>query len=337
MKNQSVTIKDIAKALGVSKSTVSRALRDKHDIHPGTREKVWDMAQKMDYQPNQVALSLRKNSTKTIGVVIPGYIIPFYSLAISGIQDEAYKNGYNIITCQSNESYEMEKANIHTLLASKVDGIILSLSKETNDYQHVYRLRKKGVPFVFFNRTINNKEFCRVLVDDYQGGLEITKHLIERGYQRIAHLMGPKSLIISQNRLNGFYKAMKEAGKAVPEGYILEGDFTEDNGKKLTCRLLDLPKPPDALFCVCDAMAFGAMQEARGRGLAIPGDIAIAGFTNEPVAPLVTPPLTTIAQPAYEIGCHAARILLDQIQHKGKEICPEVKILKTKLVVREST
>lgn len=330
-----VTIKDIAKALNLSKSTVSRALRDRYDINPETRKAVLEMARKMDYRPNKIAQSLKKRRTNTIGVIIPSFTIPFYSYAISGIQGKADSEKYDVLICQSNESYQKELSCLETLLSSQVDGIILSLSRDTGDYFHLQQLVEKSIPIVLFNRVAYTLKLSKVTVDDYHGARTMVEHLLDIGKRRIAHITGPLNLQMARNRRKGYLDALAKAGIKPCDELIIEGDFTIENGVTCCKQLLNLSQPPDAIFCVCDAMAFGVMMEIKKQGLTIPDDIAVGGFTNEHVAPLVDPPLTTISQPVYEIGQNAAELLIHQINNQYFQT--EHRELKTNLIIRGST
>jgi LacI family transcriptional regulator len=206
-----LTINDIAKALKMSKSTVSRALRDAHDVNPETKSKVLAYAAKYDYRPDFVAKSLRSRSTKTIGVIIPAYNIPFYSIAICGIQDYAMKMGYNVMVCHSNEQYETEIKNVEALLNANVDGIIISVARDTEKNEHVQKLKRKGIPLVLFNRVIENFKASKVVVNDYYGALNMVNYLIKTGCRNIAHISGPNNLLLSNNRKEGYFDALKNA------------------------------------------------------------------------------------------------------------------------------
>jgi len=335
MKKPNLTINDIAKALNVSKSTVSRALRDAHDVNPETKEKVRAFAEKNDYRPDFVAKSLRSRSTKTIGVIIPAYNIPFYSIAICGIQDYAMKMGYNVMICHSNEQYETEIKNVEALLNANVEGIIISVARNTEKNEHIRKLKRKGIPLVLFNRVIENFKASKVVVNDYYGALNMVNYLIKTGCRKIAHISGPNNLLLSNNRRDGYCDALKNAGIEVNEKLIAEGDFTIDIGISCTEKLLAENEGIDAIFAVCDAVAFGAMKVLKKRGIKIPDDISVAGFTNEPMAELVEPALTTIKQPIYEIGETAAKLLFAQLN--DPELPAELCVLDTLIQIREST
>ena len=337
MKNRPATIKDIARKLGISISTVSRSLRNFPEVNPETRKAVLDMAAKLDYQPNSIAMSLVKKKTNTIGIIIPSFAIYYYTTAISGIQETAARAGYNLMVCHSNESFATEVNNVMALTAARVDGMIVSITKETQNFEHLRQVQRKGIPLVLFNRVSEELEAPSVLVDDYDGAFQAVEHLIKTGSKRIAHIAGPESLQLSRNRLNGYVDALKKYDLAVDESLIVHGDFTMDNGKQCARHLLALSQPPDAIFCVNDSAAFGAMSQIKAQGLRIPDDVAIVGFTNEPMTELVEPALTSVAQPVYELGRIAAELFLIRMVSDPKLYVPETKVLKTKLIVRSSS
>jgi len=341
MKFIQVTIKDIARELGISPSTVSRALKDHPDISVETKKAVNELAEKLNYQPNIVALSLRQKKTNTIGVIIPELVHFFFSTVISGIEDVAYNAGYNVILAQSNESFQREVTDMKALFNSRVDGMLLSLSRETTNFDHIESIISKGVPIVFYDRMYNNPNTSKVIVDDYEGAKEAVLHLIEQGCKRIAHLEGPAELMISQDRLRGYTDALKESGMEVKESLIVEcpsGSLEE--AKKATKKLLTLPNPPDGIFANADMMAMGAMMSIKEKGLKIPQDIAVVGFSNWFFGEHLEPSLTTVDQPGFEMGQEAARLLIRQIEMKEKEqedYKPETKVLKTRLIIRNSS
>jgi DNA-binding LacI/PurR family transcriptional regulator len=336
IKNHPATIKDIARKLNVSVTAVSKALRGMPDISPQTKQLILKTAREMDYQPNPIAQSLVNNQTKTIGVLIPSFTIPFYASVISGIQKTATQAGYNLVVCQSDESYETEVNNTRTLLNSRVDGVIVSLSRETADFSHFSRLLDRNVPVVLFNRITEELPVSRVVVDDYKGSYQVVEHLILMGCKRIAHIAGPPNLLLTRNRLKGYLDALKAYGLAASDDLIRYSDLTIEQGISLTNELFDTQNiPPDGFFAICDSVAFGAMLTIKNRGWQIPDDIALAGFTDEPVAAIVEPALTTVSQPTYEIGQTAAQLFLDQIHNKDYQ--PVTKVLETRLVVRKSS
>lgn len=336
-----VTIKDIARELGISPSTVSRALKDHPDISPETKKAVNELAEKLNYQPNVVALSLRSSKTNTIGVIIPEIVHFFFSTVISGIEDVAYSAGYNIIITQSNESLTREKSDLKALFNSRVDGMLMSISRETIDFEHIDNILSKGMPIVFFDRIYDIPGSSKVIVDDLTGAKEATHHLIEQGCKRIAHLEGPPNLTISKQRLQGYMDALQEGGLKYDESLVvLCPQGSTEEGKLATEKLLNQKNPPDGIFASNDQAAIGAMQAIKQKGLRIPLDIAVIGFSNWSLSSMMEPPLSSVDQPGFEMGQEAARILIRNIESMAKKKVqtePEVKVLKTKLIVRESS
>lgn len=336
MKGRQTTIKDIAKKLNISVSTVSRALRGLPDVNDETRKSVEDLAKKLDYHPNAVATSLVKSKTYTVGVSIPNFVIHFYSSAIVGIQDVLFPAGYNIMVCQSNESYEHEVKNVQTLVNSRVDGLIVSQSLGTQDLRHFQSVVEKGIPLVSFNRTLDGLPASKVEVEDYQGAFQAVEYLIHTGCRRIAHIAGPQNLRISQSRLRGYQDAMAKHQLHIHEGYIVYGDFSIESGKACMSQLLELSPMPDAVFVVSDHPAFGVLSGLKERRINIPEEISVIGFTDEPFCSLIEPSLTTVAQPTYEVGRATAELFLKWIGDKD-HFQPEMRVLKTELKVRNST
>lgn len=342
MKYNQVTIKDIARELGISPSTVSRALKDHPDISPETKKAVNELAEKLNYQPNIVALSLRQSKTNTIGVIIPEIVHFFFSTVISGIEDVAYSAGYNVIITQSNESLQREKTDIKALFNSRVDGMLISLSRETNSFEHIDNILAKGVPMVFFDRVYDNGQSSKIVVDDLSGAKDATQHLIDQGCRRIAHLEGPPNLNITKQRLEGYLEALKENNIPVSKEYIASCPLgTIEEGKIATEQLLALKNPPEAIFATNDPAAMGAMQAIKEANLKIPKDIAVVGFSNWFFSALLDPPLTSVDQPGFEMGQEAAKLLIRHIELKSKnsevDIPSETKVLKTRLIVRDSS
>ena len=335
MEHKSLTIHDIAKALGISKSTVSRAFRDAHDISPATKEKIMDFAKANDFTPDQVASNFKRRRTKTIGVIVPAHNIPFYSIAISGIQDYAMQQEYHVMICHSNENYETEVENLKTLLAARVDGIIISLARDNLQNSHIKKLKQKKIPFVLFNRVVEGLKAPKVVVNDYYGAYNMVDYLLTRGCKNIAHISGPSNILLSANRKMGYIDALKKRNKTVDPNMLVEGDFTIESGIRGAEKLLKNPTRPDAIFCVCDAVAYGVMKVLGREGIQIPQEISVAGFTNEPMCEYVNPPLTTVGQPIYKIGLKAAKLLFQQMEHH--DMADEFCVFETELIIREST
>ena len=334
LKNQ-ITIKDIAAELGISPSTVSRALKDHPDISDATKKAVKELAEKWDYQPNSIALSLRSQKSNIIGVIVPQLVHHFFSTVISGIEDVAYAAGYNVMVCQSNEKYDREVADIKALVSSRAEGLLVSFSKETEDFEHLKKLQKRGVPLVFFDRISEEMDTHSVIVDDFGGAYKATEHLIELGCKRIAHLAGPDNLMISQNRIDGYLEALKAHDIPYREELVLVCDGGPEMGVEKMNQLLK--HKPDGVFANNDLVAIGAMRSIKEAGLRIPEDIPVVGYSDWMVASVMTPSLTSVAQPGYEMGKTAAQILLNQINNPGEEWDLDSKILETELIIRDSS
>ena len=328
------TIKDIARDLNVSVSTVSRALRGMPDVNPQTLKLVLRHAEKLDYQPNMAALSLVKKQTHTIGVIVPN-LDYFCSTAIRGIDEAALEAGYTVMICQSNESYGREVVNTQRLMSSSVDGLIVSLSNETNNVDHFKRLLQKEIPILFFDRTHADLNASNVVLDNAFGGEQAVQHLIEQGCKKIALLRSHASVSVSTLRENGYRTAHQKAGLTVDESLIIHCDFKQEAAYRATMQLLNRVLP-DAIFTVSDRLALGAMVALKEKGLRIPEDVAIVGFNDEPIMSLMTPKLSSVAQPAFEMGRRTARLFIEHIHAEGK---PEVEtiVLKPQLVIRESS
>ncbi|MDH5400619.1 MAG: LacI family transcriptional regulator, partial [Cyclobacteriaceae bacterium] len=250
MKGSQVTIKDIARELNISPSTVSRALKDHPDISNDTKKAVTDLAAKWNYQPNTIAMGLRQNKTNTIGVIIPELVHFFFSTVISGIEDVAYSGGYSVIVSQSGENLEREALDIQTMFNHRVDGILMSVTKETDHFEHIGAIFDRGMPMVFFDRVIDSIACSKVVVDDFEGGYQATAHLIKQGYTRIAHLAGPEKLHIARQRLAGYKKALMDHGLGIDESMIFFEDFRGDEScaREITLEMLDKRNPPQAIF-----------------------------------------------------------------------------------------
>lgn len=328
------TIRDIAKELGVSISTVSRALHGKHDVNPDTRKAVQEIAERLDYQPNTAALSLLRKHTSTIGVLVPN-LDYFFSTAIKGIDEAALEAGYTVMVCQSNESYGKELINTKRLLESRVDGFIVSVSSDTRVVDHFKKIQDKEIPLVFFDRDIADYKAPKILLNNYEGGYIATKHLIDQGYSRIAYLGGPEKMSLSNQRFEGYEAALKEAGIKLNPKFVEHGDFNQDYAFLNTEELLKAKTKPDAFFAMSDRLAIGAMLAIKKYGFRIPHDIGLIGFNNEPITNLVSPTISTVDQPAFEMGKKAARLFIQMINNIEPE--QDTTILNPKLIVRESS
>ncbi|MCS4436556.1 LacI family DNA-binding transcriptional regulator [Aquiflexum gelatinilyticum] len=335
-KGHQVTMKEIAKKLGVSVSTVSRAMKDSPELHPDTKKRIVDMAKSMNYQYNLLAQSLRISRSKVLGVIVPELTSHFFSSNISGIQDTAYKRGYNIMICQSNESFDQEKANIRTLVSSQVDGLLISLSRETKTYEHLQDIYDRGIPFIMFDRVTEEIPVSKITVDDAHGAYLVVKHLLDQGCRKIAYFSGPEDLYISKKRKEGYLEALAEYGLSEKESKVYFTDLTPEMNRQVTIEMLESGDLPDAIFAMIDPVAVDVMIVLKEKGIKIPEQIALAGFTNNPTSAVVEPSLTTVSQPGYEMGQLAANHLLDQLEEIVPDD-PQSFVLLTTLVPRNSS
>jgi LacI family transcriptional regulator len=335
-KGHQVTMKEIARKLGVSVSTVSRALKDSPELHPDTKKKIVEAAKAMNYQYNLLAQSLRISRSKVLGVIVPELTSHFFSSNISGISDTAYRRGYNVMICQSNESYEQEKANVKTLVSSQVDGLLISLSRETKSYEHLQELYDREIPFIMFDRVTEEIPVSKVTVDDAHGAYLAVHHLLEQGCRKIAYFSGPEDLYISKKRKEGYLEALKEYGIPESEARIYVTDLTPEGNRRISLQMIAEKDRPDAVFAMIDPLAIDLMTVLKEKGVKIPDEIALAGFTNNPTSAVVDPSLTTISQPGYEMGKIAANHLLDQLDEIVSDE-PQSFVLQTTLVARESS
>ena len=335
MKHQSVTIKHIAAALNISISTVSRALHDAYDVSPETRRKVLELAEQLEYNPNPFAVSLVKHETKIIGVLLPEIATPYFSMVVKGIQDVAYSAGYNVMFFISDESLEREKLILKKLSVNSLDGLLVSISIETNTSEHIQKLMGKGLPVVFFDRVLKDIHTSKVVQDDYQGAYNATVHLIQQGYKRIAHLAGPKNLENAQKRAQGYLDALTENNMEVRKNLLIYSSFSQEDGVRDMSKLLGLKPLPDAVFAVNDRKAIGAMIALRRYGYKVPEHVGIVSFGNTPVSEVTTPPLSTVEQAAYEMGTKSCQLLFAHI--KTPTIEPQTVVMPSKLVIRESS
>ncbi len=331
-----ITINDIAKKLNISPSTVSRALNDHPAISKKTKKLVKEVAQKLNYYPNSIAQSLKQQRSKTVGVIVPEIRHEFFASAISGIEDLAYQKGYAIIVSQSNEDMERERFNTRSMISNRVDGLIVSRSQTTTDSTHFAEVLKLGIPIVFFNRVCEDIQAIKVVSDDHGGAYQATKHLIEKGYRKIAHFAGPQILPACRHRLQGFKRALEDAGLPVRDEWIIYGGMHEEDGQQSMEQLLKLTDQPQAILAVNDPVAVGAFTVIKKYRLKIPEDYALIGFSNNSVVSLLEPPLSTVDERPYDLGKSAMEILLKHL--KGElPLQDQVITIQTRLIIRQST
>lgn len=339
MNKQRVTIKDIARELKISTSTVSRALADKWDVNPDTRKAVVELAERWNYHPNPMSLSLKQQQSMLIGVVIPEFINSFFPEVIMGIESVLRPKGYQVVISQSNESYENELENLKMLESKMVDAFLISVTKETKNIDYFNHLIEHQIPVVFFNRICPDLQAPAVVIDDYKWAFLAVEHLIKEGRKRIVHLSGQENLQLSKDRKQGYIDALKRHGIPVDERLIIPSGVMMEMGIMGAYRILELETLPDAVFAVNDPIAIGAMKTLQKQGIRIPEDIAVVGFTESKMALIVEPNLTTVEQPTFEMGKAAAELLLEQIKNVAEEKKVPFKrvVLDAKLNVRESS
>ena len=336
---QKITLKKIAKEFDVSISTVSKALKDSREISKDVKEKIQAFAKFYHYKPNSLALNLRNQKTKTIGIIIPQIVHHFFTKVISGIEFVANKNGYNVMICMSMDSYEKEVLNLDMLANGVVDGIIVSVAKETEekkDYAHFKGLINNGIPLVLFDRVIDEIQCNKVLTNDVDGGYLATKHLINIGCKRIAILTTPNFVTVGNQRLEGYKNALKNCNITFDEDLVIIIDEEHSIEDQIT-ELFSLENPPDGVFGVNEIYAAICMKIANKKGLRIPEDISILGFTDGLISQYTTPSLSTVAQHGYHIGQKSAELLLNEIEFQDADYQYKTKVIETDLILREST
>lgn len=332
----------IAEKLNISVSTVSKALKDYPDVSDKTKGLVKELAKTLNYQPNAFAVNLRTKESKTIGLIIPAIVHHFFSNVIKGILAQAEKKGYLVIILQSNESYELEKKQINLLLRQRVDGILISIANTTRNFTHLSDVITQGKPLVMFDKIAKILECSKVVIDDRKAAKDATQHLIDTGCKRIAHFRGP---LLSQNSIDRFlgYKEALEENNFIYDSslvYICEcGDSSFEEGKFNAKKLLQDHNDVDGVFINTDLVAIGALTAFAEMGIKVPDDISIVGFSNWFMSSVISPSLTTINQPGFEMGKAAFKQLYKELKQrkKSKTVVYEKIILDTALVKRDST
>lgn len=333
MSSSKATIKDIAKALNISIATVSRALNESHEIHPLTKKKVLAKAKELRYKPNIQARNLLKRRSNMIGVVVPEFITFFFPEIIIGIQEIVNKLGYQVLISQSNESSSLEARNVEMLEESMVEGLIVSVAKDSRNIDLYQRLINERMPIVFVNRVMSGLNASQVVIDDRKWAFKVTEHLIKCGYKRIAHLAGNNHLSVTKARLQGYLDALTAYGIEMQENLIMYVGVQQDRAKIGIDYLMNLREKPDAIFAINDPIAVGCMLELKKRGIKVPDDIAVAGFSESPIGRIME--LSSVFQPTLEIGRRAAELLLKKIKDYDAPV--ETITLDAKLNIRNST
>lgn len=334
---KAATIKDIAKAIGVSVSTVSRALQDKPEISEETKILVRETAAKMKYRPNSMAVALKTQKSYSIGVVVPQIVSFFYASVVQGIEQVANELGYQVFVSSSNEDMIKEIQNVHGFLDHRVDGMIVSLSKATDEFSHIHQIGEHNVPLVLFDRTSKEINVPKVVANDADAAYMAVSHLIERGAKRVALITGPEHMLVGRNRFRGYRAALTNQGLPIDNRLIVRCNLSVEDAREATLKLLELKNPPDAIFGIVDEVAIGALYAIKEKGLKVPEDVSVVGFSNSRRSNYMEPTLSTLDQNPMKIGTLAAKLLFDQIQ--GKPGFGETKeiIVPSTLIVRASS
>lgn len=336
MKKTKITIHDISKALNIDSSTVSRALNNSPRVSKKTKEKISRKANELGYQRNSLASNLRTNKTNTIGVIVPRISRNFFSSVISGIEEMAYESGYNVVICQSLDTLEREIKLMGTLLANRVDGVLISISMETTKYDHLQAYLNNDSPIVFFDRPCSLANCSNVTIDDYKASYEATEHLISKGCKHIVHFSGPQEIELYRNRKNGYTDALKDNHISINDAYCIESNLSEKDGITSAKKVLALKKI-DGIYAANDTSAIAAIKYLKTCGIQIPKEIAVVGFNNDPISEVIEPTLTTVNQPDFQIGKIATELLIEQIQEKLTPTIKKSILLDSELIVRNST
>jgi LacI family transcriptional regulator len=335
-----VTIKDIAKELGISASAVSKALKDSHEISAKTKKLVLECAKRLGYQPNPMAQSLKQGNSKSIGIVVSTIENQFFSEVINGIESVAYSKGYNVIITQTHESYDLEMLNVHHLTFRSIDGLLISLSTETKNVDHLKKIHEKGLPIVFFDRVSDEIDTHKVIADNFGGAYEATVQLIKAGYRKIAHITSSVHVSITAERLKGYKLALEQNNIELDERYI---KYCPHGGKDLIeienalSELLFSDNRPDAIFTASDRITTTTLSLLHKLGFQIPNDIALLGFTNTQLADVLNPSLSSVYQPGFEIGKKATEMLISLIESKHPVTEFETAVLPTQVFIRNSS
>ncbi len=329
-----VTIKDIAKELGIHHTTVSLALRNSGSIREETRERVWKKAREMGYRPNRLAQDFRNRRSSTVGVLVPSIRHHFFAKFIAEITERAGETGFSVMVFQSNERRETEKRNVETLIDNRVAGVIASISKETTDPAHFELFLREEIPLVFFDRVPEMDHVSRVLTDNFRGAYDAVSLMIRAGRRRIAFITGASHLNVYHDRLQGYRKALEDHGLPFSEQWLVVGDFFMEDGIRGAAQLMSLSRKPDAILAVGDDVGIGAIKYLKSAGYRIPQDVAVVGFDNDPMGQAIDPELTTVEQPIAEMAEASFSILSEQILSGKRE--PVEKTLSPRLLIRES-
>ena len=329
------TMKDIASKLKISTATVSRALRNTYDVSRDTKNAVLEKCKELHYRPNFNARGLVNHKSHNIAVILPTITNYYFSSVITGIQSIAYQNDYNVILYVTDESPEREINIAKELSLSSIDGLLVCVTSESDKCSHLMEIINCGVPIVFFDRVAESINSSKVVQNDFEGAFAAVEHLIKNGYQKIAYIGGPPGLSFSRDRLGGYSHALKKYKLPMYPEWIIHSEFTQLSGSQDTIQLLNCKNKPDAIFAVNDRKAIGAMVKLKEKNIIIGKEVGVVGFTNDPISAIISPSLTTIEEPALEMGVQSCGLLLRHISRKN--FLPKKIVLEGKLIIRESS
>lgn len=332
----SVKIKDLAKQLNLSVATISKALKDSHEISPETKQKVLALAKKLNYTPNPYASSLRNRSSKTIAVVLPEVADSFFSIAINGIESVAHDKGYHVLIYLTHESFEREEAILKEFQSGRVDGILISVSGETVNSDHIKEVIAAGMPLVFFDRVCEDVETAKIITDDFESSYNATNHLIKAGCKKIVYLSTSSALSINNKRMEGYMQALSDIGVKRTSENIVSCTSDSAGNHKIIYDLLKKKNRPDGLIASVEKLTTPVYLACDQLELSIPGDVKVISFTNLQAALILTPTLTTVTQPAFEMGKTAATVLFKSLEKRNANLKKEITVIPSVLTIRNS-
>ncbi|AHM63127.1 transcriptional regulator [Flammeovirgaceae bacterium 311] len=335
--DKEITIYDIAKGIGLSPATVSRALNDHPAVNKNTKKKVFEAATRMGYRFNMFASNLRTQRTNTIGVIVPRLNSPFMSSVIAGMEKIANEAGYNLIISQSLETMQKEISNAKAMFNSRVDGLLVSLAYDTDNIDHFTPFIDKGIPVLFFDRTAEHKKCIGIVIDNMQAAHKATTHLIEQGCTDIVHITGSLKRNVYADRLKGFKYALMDSSLTFKEASVMTGSLTEEAGVEAAKKIMKMDPMPDGIFVANDTCAVSCIKTLKQAGISIPKDIAVIGFNNDPISRVIEPNLTTIHYPGYEMGEVAVRNLINCLDQVSDIVSTNTITLRAELIIRASS
>lgn len=336
-KDKEVTIYDLAEKLNISVATVSRALKDDPVVSKKTKKKIFELAEEMGYRSNHFARNLRNQRTDTIGVIVPRLNSYFMSTVIAGIENMANSEGYNLIISQSSESAAKEVMSARTMFNNRVDGLLVSLAYDTLSIDHFGPFFKREVPVLFFDRGAEHENVTNVCIDNRKAAYEATMHLIDQGCRHIVHITARSTRSVYTDRLTGYRMALMERGLPFTEDMVIRNNLSQEAGYAAAEQISKMPERPDGVFVANDNCAVGCMLALKKKGIAIPADVAFAGFNNDPVSTVIEPNLTTINYPGYEMGEVAARHLINHLNGTAFMTATNTILLRSELIIRDSS